>query len=81
MRATISVTGVRSQKRLDVITYLPQSSSWESPTNSEYANHILTGLGEWGAPSDYVAYVRDIIERALEANGDVNQPESAADTR
>lgn len=64
-RQRIFVTGSLSHDRIDAITYLPTSSSWKSPTDSEYANHIITGLKEWRAPDDYVEYVRVIIARAL----------------
>jgi hypothetical protein len=65
-RRSIWVTAIASKRRLEVITYLPKGSTWRSPTNAEYADHILTGLDEWGAPPDYVEYVQAIVDRALE---------------
>lgn len=64
-RTTIRVKGIRSGDESDVITYLPKAQENPGYTDTEYAAYILAGLAEWNAPSDYVQYIRNIINKAL----------------
>jgi hypothetical protein len=64
-RRSIRVSGVESGRHFSALTYLPIEQSWRAPTDQEYAEYILSGLAEWRAPCDYVAYVKTMIERAL----------------
>jgi len=64
-RTVVTVSGVETGRQYQAITYLPIEQSWKAPTDLEYASHILAGLDEWHAPSDYVEYAKKVIDCAL----------------
>lgn len=55
-------------KRLDQFMLRGYMCAYDCLMTNEYANHIIKGLGELGAPVPYNDYVRGCIARALPAS-------------